>query len=101
MLISSALVLLMIPGISLFYAGLTDRSSTLTVLRLPFITAAFASFQVSQMLPRIMLDEGTNKSVAPVGLFPYLFLRIWGHFVVRYRPSNRRICAYVYSTSRC
>jgi ammonia channel protein AmtB len=61
MLFSSAFVLLMIPGISLFYAGVTDRSSTLTLLRLPFITAAFAGFQVSQTLPRILFDEALTS----------------------------------------
>ncbi|KAK0639196.1 ammonium transporter AmtB-like domain-containing protein [Cercophora newfieldiana] len=40
-----ALVLQMVPAISMFYSGATDRSSTLTLLRLPVITAAFCTVQ--------------------------------------------------------
>ncbi|KAK0631488.1 ammonium transporter AmtB-like domain-containing protein [Immersiella caudata] len=40
-----ALVLQMIPAISMVYAGATDRSSTLTLLRMPVITAAFCTVQ--------------------------------------------------------
>lgn len=40
-----ALVLQMIPAISMFYSGATDRASTLTLLRLPVITAAFCTVQ--------------------------------------------------------
>ncbi|KAK4443176.1 Rh-like protein/ammonium transporter [Podospora aff. communis PSN243] len=39
----AALVLQMIPAISMVYAGATDRSSTLTLLRMPVITAAFCT----------------------------------------------------------
>ena len=44
--ISASLVLQMIPAIAMFYSGATDRSSTLTLLRMPVITAAFCSVQV-------------------------------------------------------
>lgn len=45
-MVSAALVLQMIPAISMFYSGAADRSSTLTLLRMPVITAAFCSSQV-------------------------------------------------------
>jgi len=45
MLISSALVFIMIPALSLIYAGLGNRSFALTLFRLPLITGAFIGFQ--------------------------------------------------------
>lgn len=47
MMISSALVFLMIPSLSLIYAGIGNRSFALTLFRLPLITGAFISVQVS------------------------------------------------------
>jgi ammonium transporter, Amt family len=40
MIMASALVLLMIPGISLYYSGVSKPKSTLTLVRLPLITTA-------------------------------------------------------------
>ncbi|KAH9216099.1 ammonium transporter AmtB-like domain-containing protein [Leptodontidium sp. 2 PMI_412] len=45
MMISSALVFIMIPALSLIYAGLGNRSFAMTLFRLPLITAAFIGFQ--------------------------------------------------------
>ena len=45
-MVSAALVLQIIPAIAIFYSGAADRSSTLTLLRMPVITAAFCSSQV-------------------------------------------------------
>ncbi|KAK1758089.1 Rh-like protein/ammonium transporter [Echria macrotheca] len=44
-MVAGGLVLQMIPAIAMFYSGATDRSSTLTLLRMPIITAAFCSVQ--------------------------------------------------------
>ena len=47
MLISSGLVLLMIPAVSLIYSGVAiERVSTLSLFRLPVLTAALCWFQV-------------------------------------------------------
>jgi len=46
MMISSALVFLMIPSLSLIYAGIGNRSFALTLFRLPLITCAFIGVQV-------------------------------------------------------
>ncbi|PMD63003.1 Rh-like protein/ammonium transporter [Hyaloscypha bicolor E] len=45
MLISSALVLMMVPAMCLFYSGASNRRSSLTLFRLPLITAALIGFQ--------------------------------------------------------
>ncbi|KAH7342596.1 ammonium transporter AmtB-like domain-containing protein [Rhexocercosporidium sp. MPI-PUGE-AT-0058] len=45
MITSSALVFIMIPALSLIYAGLGNRSFAMTLFRLPLITAAFVGFQ--------------------------------------------------------
>jgi ammonia channel protein AmtB len=48
MLISSGLVLLMVPAMCLFYSGASNRRTSLTLFRLPLITAALIGFQVCQ-----------------------------------------------------
>ena len=45
-LISTALVWIMIPGIGLFYSGMTKRKSALSLLWLSLMSAAVTSFQV-------------------------------------------------------
>ncbi|KAH7419434.1 ammonium transporter AmtB-like domain-containing protein [Cadophora sp. MPI-SDFR-AT-0126] len=45
MMVSSALVFLMIPALSLIYAGMGNRSYALTLFRLPLMTAGFIGFQ--------------------------------------------------------
>lgn len=45
MLISSGLVLLMVPAVCLFYSGASNRRMSLTLFRLPLITAALVGFQ--------------------------------------------------------
>ncbi|CAF4790472.1 unnamed protein product [Rotaria sp. Silwood1] len=44
-LISAALVWIMIPGIGLFYSGMTKRKSALSLLWLSLMTTAVTSFQ--------------------------------------------------------
>jgi hypothetical protein len=51
MLISSALVFIMIPALSLIYAGIGNRSFALTLFRLPLVTGAFVGLQVSLLNP--------------------------------------------------
>lgn len=46
MLLSTALVFLMIPGIALVYSGAADRFSAITMARIPLITTAFVGIQV-------------------------------------------------------
>lgn len=46
MMVSSALVFIMIPALSLIYAGMGSRSFAMTLFRLPLITAALIGFQV-------------------------------------------------------
>ena len=45
MLIATALVLLMVPGIGFFYSGLARRKSALSLLTLTLLSAAITSFQ--------------------------------------------------------
>ena len=45
-LVASALVLLMIPGVGFFYSGLTGTKSALSLIMLSFITLSVVSFQV-------------------------------------------------------
>lgn len=45
MLISSALVLLMVPGAALFYSGATERRSTLSMIWLPVMTTTVIGLQ--------------------------------------------------------
>jgi Amt family ammonium transporter len=46
MMTSSALVLLMVPGLALFYSGISDRRSTLSMAWLPIMTTAVVGMQV-------------------------------------------------------
>ena len=48
--ISSALVFLMVPSLSLIYAGTGNRTSAMQMFRLPMITCAVVGFQVSSDL---------------------------------------------------
>jgi Amt family ammonium transporter len=45
-LVATALIWIMIPGIGLFYAGMTKRKSALSLLWLSFMAMAVTSFQV-------------------------------------------------------
>jgi Amt family ammonium transporter len=45
-LVATALIWIMIPGIDLFYAGMTKRKSALSLLWLSFMAMAVTSFQV-------------------------------------------------------
>jgi ammonia channel protein AmtB len=46
MMISSALVFLMVPGVSLFNSGYSPKSSALTMLLLPLLTSTLLAMQV-------------------------------------------------------
>jgi hypothetical protein len=46
-LMSSGLVLLMVPGMCLFYSGESRRDMSLLLFRMPLITTAFVGFLVS------------------------------------------------------
>jgi hypothetical protein len=46
MLISSALVFLMIPGVGLFYSGASDRQSALSMIWLSIMTTSIIGLQV-------------------------------------------------------
>jgi hypothetical protein len=46
MMTSSALVLLMVPGLALFYSGISDRRLTLSMAWLPIMAAAVVGMQV-------------------------------------------------------
>ena len=46
MMTCSALVFLMIPGISFFYSGLSDRKSAISLARLPLMTTTVVGCQV-------------------------------------------------------
>lgn len=81
MLLSSAQVLLMIPGISLVYAGVADPFSALTLLRVPLITTAFVGVQVSSSKQHVSsTTKGTG--ISNKGLQWYL----WG-YTLTFSPS--------------
>lgn len=48
-LVSTALVLLMIPGVGFFYSGLARRKSALSLIWLSMMATAVVSFQVSHI----------------------------------------------------
>jgi hypothetical protein len=80
MLISSGLVLLMVPAMCLFYSGASDRRTSLTLFRLPLITAALVGFQVCQIHTVMPAPSdyisGTSGDIAwrLLRLFPLLLL---------------------------
>ncbi|KAK4204547.1 putative ammonium transporter [Triangularia verruculosa] len=66
-MISSALVFIMIPALSLIYSGLGNRSFALTLFRLPLITAAFVGLHraggLRDVVGRpIVVGDGPNDS---------------------------------------
>ena len=67
MLISSGLVLLMVPAMCLFYGGASDRPASLKLFRLPLITAAFVGVQVradSQIPgPNLISSSGISGAI--------------------------------------
>jgi ammonia channel protein AmtB len=54
MLTSTALVLLMIPGVGFFYSGLARRKSALSLIWLSMMSTAVVSFQVPALHPPLM-----------------------------------------------
>ncbi|KAK3366748.1 ammonium transporter AmtB-like domain-containing protein [Lasiosphaeria ovina] len=61
-MISSALVFIMIPSLSLIYSGLGNRSFALTLFRLPMITAAFVGLQWVLWGYLVTFSEGSISS---------------------------------------
>jgi ammonia channel protein AmtB len=45
---ASALVFIMIPSLSLIYAGISNRSFAMTMVQLPMLTAAVVGLQVRE-----------------------------------------------------
>ncbi|KAF4550857.1 Ammonium transporter-like protein 2 [Elsinoe fawcettii] len=62
-LISTALVLLMIPGISLFYSGLGRRKSALSLLFIPVLAAAVVLFQWFIIGYSLTFSRATNPII--------------------------------------
>jgi hypothetical protein len=75
MLISSALVLLMVPGAALFYSGATERRSTLSMIWLPVMTTTVIGLQVSlEHLDNIVDNSAENHlQVVFMGLLSNIF----------------------------
>ena len=78
MLLSTALVFLMIPGIALVYSGAADLFSAITMARIPLITTAFVGIQVSlsiTMPSALRLQAMTNfyTIVVPLGIYARIF----------------------------
>jgi hypothetical protein len=78
MLISSALVLLMVPGAALFYSGATERRSTLSMIWLPVMTTTVIGLQVSlKHLDNIVDNSAENHlQVVFMGLLSNIFFII-------------------------
>lgn len=47
MIVASALVLLMVPGLGLFYSGISERGSALSMMWLSMMTTSIIGVQVS------------------------------------------------------
>jgi ammonium transporter, Amt family len=54
MMTSSALVFLMVPGLALFYSGISDRRLTLSMAWLPIMTSAVVGMQVRQLTEALL-----------------------------------------------
>lgn len=69
---STALVLLMIPGVGFFYSGLARRKSALSLIWLSMMSVAVVSFQVSKLFGVSLLvgvcwflESRLNRSSSP------------------------------------
>lgn len=69
---STALVLLMIPGVGFFYSGLARRKSALSLIWLSMMSTAVVSFQVRSARPTPH-DSLTFLAVVLLGLFTLIF----------------------------
>jgi Amt family ammonium transporter len=49
MMVSSALVLLMVPGLGLFYSGVSEKSSALSMMWLSMMTTSLIGVQVCSL----------------------------------------------------
>lgn len=73
MLISSVLVLLMVPGVALFYSGATERRSTLSMIWLPVMTITVIGLQVVFEHLDNIVDNSTKNHLQVV-----FMTRFWG-----------------------
>jgi Amt family ammonium transporter len=55
MMTSSVLVFLMVPGLALFYSGVSDHRSTLSMAWLPVMTSAVVGVQVRQLMEALLI----------------------------------------------
>lgn len=61
---STALVLLMIPGVGFFYSGLARRKSALSLIWLSMMATAVVSFQVgSNVMLKLLFDVSAWETV--------------------------------------
>lgn len=61
---STALVLLMIPGVGFFYSGLARRKSALSLIWLSMMATAVVSFQVgSNIMLKLLFDVSAWETV--------------------------------------
>ncbi|MDH5561555.1 MAG: ammonium transporter [Deltaproteobacteria bacterium] len=72
MMISTALVLLMIPGLALFYGGMARSENVLSVIMLSFSSMGIMSLQWYLIGYSLSWGSGFNSSI--IGGFEYLFL---------------------------
>lgn len=70
---STALVLLMIPGVGFFYSGLARRKSALSLIWLSMMSTAVVSFQVRSAPRYTPCDSLTFLVVVLLGLFTLIF----------------------------
>src|SRR5436190_1711057 len=68
MLISSALVFLMVPGVGLFNSGVSGRRSAISMVWLPVFTAALIGLEVSQARGQVAFGSDALRTVVPMGL---------------------------------
>jgi ammonia channel protein AmtB len=71
-LVSTALVWIMVPGVGFFYSGLLRRKNALSMIFLSMMTIAVVSFQACFSLVFALHSPSDNgiASVVPLGLFP-------------------------------
>lgn len=75
MIVSSGLVLLMVPGLGLFYSGVSEKCSALSMMWLSMMTTPVVGIQVPY--PLTQTDQKTlltnlNVLVVPLGLHCHL-----------------------------
>ena len=69
MMVSSALVLLMVPGLGLFYSGVSEKCSALSMMWLSMMTTSIVGVQVPCHLNLDSLEVLTNQARIISGIF--------------------------------